>query len=95
MLKRLDGPDAEQFYRVVDDENTIVVVDGVPYLIARLPLLLSPTLNDPGFPTIDGRARGVKNSGFFRNPSAETGALRKGRTHPRGSGRPSVDALPG
>ncbi len=39
MLKRLDGPDAEQFYRVVDDENTIVVVDGVPYLIARLPLL--------------------------------------------------------
>ena len=30
MLKRLDGPDAEQFHRVVD---------GVPYLIARLPLL--------------------------------------------------------
>lgn len=39
MLKRLDGPDAEQFHRVVDAENTIVVVDGVPYLIARLPLL--------------------------------------------------------
>lgn len=39
MLKRLDGPDAEQFHSVVDDENTIVVVDGVPYLIARLPLL--------------------------------------------------------
>lgn len=39
MLKRLDGTDAEQFHRVVDDENTIVVVDGVPYLIARLPLL--------------------------------------------------------
>ena len=39
MLKRLDGSDAEQFHRVVDDENTIVLVDGVPSLIARLPLL--------------------------------------------------------
>lgn len=39
MLKRLEGTDAEQFQRFVEDENTIVLVNGTPYLIARLPFL--------------------------------------------------------
>lgn len=33
MLKRLEGTDAEQFQRFIGDENTIVVVDGTPYLV--------------------------------------------------------------
>ncbi len=39
MLKRLEGTDAEQFQRFIGDENTIVLVDGTPYLVARLPFL--------------------------------------------------------
>lgn len=39
MLKRLEGTDAEQFQRFIGDENTIVLVDGTPYLVARLPLM--------------------------------------------------------
>ena len=39
MLKRLEGADAEQFHRFFGDENTIVLVDGAPYLVARLPLM--------------------------------------------------------
>ena len=39
MLKRLEGTDAEQFQRFIGDENTIVLVDGTPYLVARLPFM--------------------------------------------------------
>lgn len=39
MLKRLEGTDAEQFQRLIEEENTIILVDGTPYLIARLPFL--------------------------------------------------------
>jgi hypothetical protein len=39
MLKRLEGADAEQFQRFIGDENTIVLVDGTPYLVARLPFM--------------------------------------------------------
>ncbi|WP_258110952.1 hypothetical protein [Alicyclobacillus sp. SP_1] len=39
MLKRLEGTDAEEFQRFVGDENTIVLVDGTPCLVARLPLM--------------------------------------------------------
>lgn len=39
MLKRLEGTDAEQFQRIVGDENTIILVDGTPYLVARLPII--------------------------------------------------------
>lgn len=38
MLKRLEGADSELFQRIVGDVNTIVLVDGTPYLVARLPL---------------------------------------------------------
>lgn len=60
MLKRLDGRDAEQFHRVVDDENTIVVVDGVPYLIARLPLLNEVGLEIEGDPDLKASIRRAK-----------------------------------
>ncbi|KPV43978.1 hypothetical protein [Alicyclobacillus ferrooxydans] len=39
MLKRLEGADAEQFQRFIGDDNTIVIVDGTPYLVARLPFM--------------------------------------------------------
>lgn len=39
MLKRLEGTDAEQLQRFIGDENTIVLVDGTPYLVARLPFM--------------------------------------------------------
>jgi len=39
MLKRLEGTDAEQFQRFIADENTIILVDGTPYLVARLPFM--------------------------------------------------------
>ena len=60
MVKRLDGPDAEQFHRVVDAENTIVVVDGVPYLIARLPLLNEVDLEIEGDPDLKASIRRAK-----------------------------------
>lgn len=60
MLKRLDGTDAEQFHRVVDEENTIVVVDGVPYLIARLPLMNEVGLEIEGDPDLQASIRRAK-----------------------------------
>ena len=60
MVKRLDGADAEQFHRVVDDENTIVVVNGVPYLIARLPLLDEVGLEIEGDPDLKASIRRAK-----------------------------------
>lgn len=39
MLKRLEGTEAEQFQRFVQGENTIILVDGTPYLVARLPIM--------------------------------------------------------
>ena len=60
MLKRLDGPDAEQFRRVADDEKTIVVVDGVPYLIARLPLWNEVGLEIEGDPDLKASIRRAK-----------------------------------
>lgn len=60
MLKRLEGPEAEQFHRVVEDENTIVVVSGVPYLIARLPILNEVGLDIEGDPDLKVSIRRAK-----------------------------------
>ena len=60
MLKRLEGTDAEQFQRFVGDENTIIIVDGTPYLVARLPFLNEIGIDiegDPGLKASIERAK--------------------------------------
>ena len=60
MLKRLEGTDAEQFQRFIGDENTIIIVDGTPYLVARLPFLNEIGLDiegDPGLKASIERAK--------------------------------------
>jgi hypothetical protein len=60
MLKRLEGADAEQFQRFIGDENTIVLVDGTPYLVARLPFMheIGPEIEaDPELKTSIERAK--------------------------------------
>lgn len=66
MLKRLEGTDAEQFQRFIGDENTIVVVDGIPYLVARLPFMNDIGLEieaDPELKASIGRAKQDIKSG--------------------------------
>lgn len=76
MVKPLDGPDAEQFHRVVDGENTIVVVDGVPYLIARLPLLNDVGVEIEGDPDLKASIRRAKEDIRMGRVYTAEGALR-------------------
>ncbi len=81
MLKRLEGTDAEQFQRFVEDENTIILVDGTPYLIARLPFLNEVGLeieSDPELKASIERAKQDIKAGRVYSTADATEMLERG-----------------
>ena len=60
VLKRLESTDAKQFQRIVGDENTIILVDGTPYFVARLPIMNEVGLEIEADPELKGSIERAK-----------------------------------
>ena len=85
MLKRLEGTDAAQFQRLIEEENTIILVDGTPYLITRLPFLNEIGLeieSDPELKASITRAKQDIQAGRVYSTEDALALLERGEVEP-------------